>query len=136
MHFSNAQIRKLARATLALVLFAQGVVAAQTCGAREADPVQAFAPAMNAGMAGMHDEEAMPCHEQPGENKNACLAHCTQANQISADQAAPVFMPATAVVLVLDVPAIRASTFPRFRASELVLNGGPPIPIRFCTFLI
>ncbi len=134
MHFTTAHIRNLARATLALLLFAQGMVAAQACVMPVADPVQAFAPAME-GMA-MQGEEHMPCHEQPGENKNACLVHCTQADQISAEQATPVFLPSSSTVLVLDVPAAPISNTPRFNSDRLAFNSGPPISIRFCTFLI
>lgn len=134
MHFSSPQLRNLARATLALVLFAQGMVAAEACVAREAGPVRAFAPVME-DMA-MQGEEHMSCHEQPGENKNACLVHCTQSDQINADQATPVFILSTEVVLVLDAPAVSVSVTPGFRAAQVAINSGPPIPIRFCSFLI
>lgn len=134
MHFTHLHLRKLARATLALLLFAQGVVAAQACVMAEANPVQAFAPAMEE-MA-MQGAEHMSCHEQPAENKNACLVHCTQADQISAEQAAPVFMPSSTAVLVVDAPAVQTSNIPRCNVAQVAFNSGPPIPIRFCTFLI
>jgi len=134
MHFTHLHLRKLARATLALLLFAQGVVAAQACVMSVTDPVQAFAPAMDKMV--MQGEEHMSCHEQAGENKNACLVHCTQADQINSDQATPAFMPSSMAVLVVDVPAAQTSTIPRCNVARIAFNSGPPIPIRFCTFLI
>lgn len=80
--------------------------------------------------------EAMPCHEQPDANKNACLVHCSQSDQISADQAGPLFMHARNAVLVLDVPAVPAAIPLRFGIAQAARNLGPSIPIRFCTFLI
>ena len=134
MRFSNAKFRNLARATLALVLFAQCVVAAQACVSRTTSPVQAYAPVMNE--TAMQDGEHTPCHEEPSANKNACLVHCTQADQISADQAALVFMPASEAVLVLDIPGVQITFLSRPRIAQVAFNSGPPIPIRFCTFLI
>jgi hypothetical protein len=84
----------------------------------------------------MQNAGHMSCHEQPNENKNACLVHCTQADQISADQATPVFIPSSTAVLVLDVAVEQISTLPRRNVAQADYNSGPPIPIRFCTFLI
>lgn len=130
MHFTIVKTRNLARALLGLVLFAQCVVAAEACNIREANPVHAFTSATEA------DEERMPCHEQASENKNACLVHCTQSDQINADQATPVFISSSDVVLVLEAPAVSATVSPSFKNAQLALNSGPPIPIRFCSFLI
>jgi hypothetical protein len=82
------------------------------------------------------DDEAMPCHMAKTHNANACLVHCTQSDQISVDQHhMPVAAPVSDVFRVIPQPQIehsRTSVFPE----HLVLDTGPPIPIRFCSFLI
>lgn len=135
MLMTSAQLRRIARPLLGLLLFAQGVVAAQSCVAREASPIQAFAsaPAM-AGMA--MDDEQMPCHEQADDNKNACFVHCTQADQVNTAQAAMPFIAASTPVLVLDTPAAPAIIRPAPQLELAAINSGPPISIRFCSFLI
>jgi hypothetical protein len=45
-------------------------------------------------------------------------------------------MPSSTAVLVVDVPAVQTSNLPRLNTSQAAFNSGPPIPIRFCTFLI
>jgi len=135
MKLAQRKIKWLARLMLGLTLFAQGVVAANACVAPTASPVQAYTQAVQAGMV-EHDEEAMPCHEEKTPNANACLAHCTQSDQISADQhnvqlAAPVSVLSRAIIQ----PQMRHIR-PVISATHLVLDTGPPIPIRFCSFLI
>ena len=70
MKLSQRNTKWLARLMLGLVLFAQGVVAANACVAPVASPAQAYVVGQ--------DDEAMPCHEEENSNANACLSHCTQ----------------------------------------------------------
>lgn len=136
MSMTAAQMRRIARPLLGLLLFAQGVVAAQTCVAREASPIQAFAAAPAMAAMAMDDDEQMPCHEQAGDNKNACFVHCTQADQVSTAQAAMPFVAASTPVLVLDTPAVPAIIRPPQQLARVATDSGPPISIRFCSFLI
>ena len=127
MKLAQTKIRWLARLMLGLVLFAQGIVAVNACVTPEAGPAQAFAV--------LEDNEAGPCHDEEISNNNACLAHCTQADQVSSDQH----------LLQLAIPASIigwASTQPQIKDAGqvilsrlVVLDTGPPFPIRFCSLL-
>ena len=126
MKLAQRQIKWLARLMLVLVLFAQGIVAANAC--------VAFSAAQAYSMA-MQDDEAMPCHEEEIPNANACLSHCTQSDQISVDQhnvplAAPVSVLAWASIQPQEQHFRPAMSF-----EHLALDTGPPIPIRFCSLL-
>jgi hypothetical protein len=113
---------------LGLVLFAQGIIAANACVASEANPVQAYSMSQQ-------DDEAMPCHEEESPNANACLVHCTQADQISVDQAhLPIAAPVSVIAWVSSLPHAQPIR-QRISIEHLVLDTGPPIPIRFCSFL-
>jgi len=128
MKLAQRKIKWLARLMLVLVLFAQGIVAANACVAPTASAQQAFSMAQQ-------DDEAMPCHEEENPNANACLSHCTQSDQISVDQhSVPFAAPLSVIAWVGNQPPaqhIRPTIFPE----HLVLDTGPPIPIRFCSFL-
>jgi hypothetical protein len=113
---------------LGLALFAQGVVAANACDVLHGNVSQAFA-AKSEEMAGMH------CHDDAASNANACLAHCTQGDQIGIDQVAPVFVAPSIVTLVVDVPVAVAITH-SYSAARVALDTGPPASIRFCSFQI
>lgn len=127
MRLAQRKIKWLARLMLGLVLFAQGVVAANACVVPGASPAQAYVAAA--------DDESMPCHEEEAPNANACLTHCTQSDQISADQhEAPIAAPVSVIAWASNLPPtqiIHVFTSP----GHLVLDTGPPIPIRFCSFL-
>lgn len=118
---------------LGLVLFGQGVVAANACVTPDASAVHAFSA------AAMADDMAMDsCHEHEDQlpNANACLSHCTQSDQINADQPlAALTSPIGVAELVLPQAEARTVSFPKSRVEHLVYTGDPPIPIRFCTFL-
>ena len=84
IRFSRHTLLLLSRLILGLMLTIQMVQAAQACALPEFKPSLALS------------EQAMPsdCQGQDGMGKNACLAHCLQADQsaskagsISADQA-------------------------------------------------
>jgi hypothetical protein len=126
MKLAQRKIKWLARLMLVLVLFAQGIVAANACVA--SSPAQAYTMAQQ-------DEEAMPCHEEETPNANACLSHCTQSDQISADQhEAPVAAP-TSVIAWASIQPQAQHLHPTFSPQPLALDTGPPIPIRFCSLL-
>ena len=128
MKLAQRKIKWLARLMLLLVLFAQGMVAANACVTPNAGPVQAFKVVHQS-------DEAMPCHMGKVHNANACLVHCTQSDQISADQHdMPVAIPVNVIVRVISQPLIEYS-HPIIFSEHRVLDTGPPIPIRFCSFL-
>lgn len=117
---------------LGLVLFAQGVVAANACDLLRGSVTQAFATKATDSSempSGMH------CHDDGTPNSNACLAHCTQGDQVNVDQVIPAFVAPSVVTLVLDVP-VHASVVPSYFTSHIPLNTGPPVSIRFCSFQI
>lgn len=128
MKLAQRKIKWLARLMLGLVLFTQGIVAANACIAPTASPMQAYTMALQ-------DDAAMPCHEEETPNANACLEHCTQSDQISVDQHhIPVAAPVSVIAWASSQPQaqqIRPVTSPE----HLALDTGPPIPIRFCSFL-
>jgi hypothetical protein len=128
MKLSSHTTRWIARLMLGLALFAQGVVAANACDVLRGNATQAFA---------VKEAEAteMPCHEEASSNANACLAHCTQGDQVSVDQSSHVFVAPNVVTLVVDAPAQVAVT-PSYFTSRAALNTGPPVSIRFCTYQI
>jgi hypothetical protein len=128
MKLAQRKIKWLARLMLGLVLFAQGIVAANACVAPTASPAQAYSMAQT-------DDEAMPCHEEEIPNSNACLSHCTQSDQISVDQHhIPVAAPVSVIAWASSQPQAQHISF-SFSPEHLALDTGPPIPIRFCTFL-
>lgn len=126
MKLAQRKIKWLARLMLVLVLFAQGIVAANACVA--SSPAQAYSMEQ-------HDDDAMPCHEEETPNANACLSHCTQSDQVSVDQHdAPIHAPVSVIAWANTQP--QAQHTPSVTYSEpLALDTGPPIPIRFCSLL-
>ena len=130
-------VKWLTRLMLGVMLFAQGVVAANACvlgaGATHAYTMSAQVPdgrGMDEMSGSCHEDEAAPA------NANICLAQNTQADQVSADQAVPVL--ALPALVVLTVPAAAEAVLPPTRATLAQLappDTGPPLPIRFCSFL-
>ena len=128
MKLAQRKFRWLARLMLGLVLFAQGVVAANACVAPNASQVQAYTIAHDAG-------SAIPCHEEKIPNANACLAHCDQADQISVDQHNATFSaPVSVVIRLAPLPQMQHE-HPAIATEHVAPNTGPPIPIRFCSLL-
>ena len=68
-------------------------------------------------------------------NVNECLMHCTQSDQVNVDQQHMSAVVFNDVVLHVALPPMQymalAIDYP-----PLVLDTGPPISIRFCSFLI
>lgn len=127
MKLAQRKIKWLARLMLGLMLFAQGIVAANACITPEASPVQAYAVERN--------DEATPCHEEEVSNANACLNHCTQTDQISVDQhSVPLAVPVSVMAWVSSLPQQQPART-KLAAEQMALNTGPPLSIRFCSFL-
>lgn len=114
--------RWTARLLMVLVLFAQGVLSNSVYAA----------PAIKTTA---HEQHAMACHEQQAPATSACLTHCSQADQISIDHAVSLAAPVSVATWQVTLPSVQrvAPGMPRQR---VVLDTGPPIPIRFCSFLI
>jgi len=126
MKLAQRNIKWLARLMLVLVLFAQGIIAANACVAPS--PAQAYSMAQQ-------DDEAMPCHEEEIPNANACLSHCTQSDQISVDQHHVPFAAPLSVIAWASSQPQTQHIRPAASFEHLALDTGPPIPIRFCSFL-
>lgn len=127
MKLAQRKILWLARLMLGLVLFAQGIVAASACLVPAASPVHAFAVTQ-------HDDEAAPCHDEEIPNANACLSHCTQSDQISADQhSVPIAAPASVIAWASIQPQTQSIRL--FSHERPAPGSEPPIPIRFCSLL-
>jgi hypothetical protein len=126
MQLARPKIKWLTRLMLVLILFAQGIVAANACVSPTAGAVQAFAQVQ---------PEAMPCHEHSRKtpNANACLEHCTQSDQVNVDQhSVPMAAPVSIIAWVSPpLQYILQSVSAVLPAPDT----GPPIPIRFCSFL-
>ena len=128
MRLAQRKIKWLARLMLGLMLFAQGIVAANACIAPSASPVHAYS-------IGQNVDETTPCHDEETPNANACLMHCDQADQISLDQHnATVAAPVSVVTWLAPFPQMQHE-YPTVTSQQVVLDTGPPIPIRFCSFL-
>jgi hypothetical protein len=127
MKLSQRKNQYLTRLMLAAVLFAQGILAAHAC----VEPVAGAAQAVS----GKQSVETMHCHEVESVNPNECLMHCTQSDQVNLDQHAMAALPANEVVLHVVMPPVQHKVLTPLYAS-LVLDTGPPLSIRFCSFLI
>jgi hypothetical protein len=128
MKLAQRKIKWLARLMLGLVLFAQGIVAANACVTTNVSPARVY--------VAMNEDEATPCHQEKDINANACLSHCTQLDQISLDQHnTPLAAPSSVIAWVFIQPQAQRIC-PAATPERQVLNTGPPIPIRFCSFLI
>jgi hypothetical protein len=92
----------ISRLTLGLMVFAQLSLAAHACTLPDSAPGGAFNPAADA-----------VCHHADKFNPNACLAHCTQANQTSG---------------ACEVPAITAAPLPVLRLALFVVGAMPAVP--------
>jgi hypothetical protein len=114
--------RFTARLMMALVLFAQGFMATSGYAAPEAKPVG-------------HQHHLMTCHEKQEPATSTCLTHCSQADQISLDHAAAHAVPAGVASWQVTMPPVQRFSL-RIALQQAAPDTGPPIPIRFCSFLI
>ena len=130
MKMAQRKIRWMAQLMLGLTLFSQAMVVAYACANIDASPAQAYS-AVAIGQSG----EAMPCHDAKKSNANACLGHCLQFAQINVDHSAQLVVPVTMAVLTAVVPT-EQTLYASFRPGLLPPDTGPPLSIRFCSFLI
>ena len=127
MKLAKRKIKWLTRLVLVTMLFAQGILAAHACVTHEVSAVKALNMQMGSDVA--------PCHQAEKTSANECLMHCVQSEQINLDQqqvAAPII---NTVVLRIAVPApqrIMLTALP----TPVAFNNGPPLTIRYCSFLI
>lgn len=124
LHLKNQYLTRL---ILAALLFAQGILAAHACIEPVAGAVQA--------LSAQQSIETMHCHESAKVSVNECLIHCTQSDQINLDQHAVAVLPVSDIVLRV----ARLPLYPQQLNSvytPLLRNAGPPLSIRFCSFLI
>lgn len=112
---------------LLIALFAQGMLAAHACVEPDAGAVQALSKSA--------DIEVMPCHQAEMSDANECLMHCTQPYQVNLDSHTMAAAPVATVVLLLAMPQIQHQAYAAACGSE-PLNTGPPLSIRYCSFLI
>jgi hypothetical protein len=75
------------------------------------------------------------CHHAETVSSNECLMHCSQSGQISLDQQQVVAPILNTVVLHVAEPQPQRNVLSLAHA-PLALNNGPPLTIRFCTFLL
>ena len=61
--------------------------------------------------------------------------HCTQSDQVNLDQHAMAALPANEVELHVVMPSLQYKVLTPSYA-PMVLDTGPPLSIRFCSFLI
>ena len=121
------KIKWLSRLMLAVMLFAYGIVATHACVMPDSMPASVHSVKSGA--------EAMPCHEITQKNDNACLLSCNQPDQVNVDQHHISFAPASAAHVLSG--RLQAQHTPQvFPPTTLALNTGPPLTIRFCSFLL
>ena len=106
----------VSRLTLGLIVFAQLSLAAHACMLPDSALSGAFNPAVDA-----------VCHNADKFNPNACLTHCTEANQTSGAYEVPAIPAATLPVLRLDLfevaaaPAVPAQPVPYTNPPQTIL---------------
>lgn len=100
-------------------LFAQTAMAANAC----LHPLSA--PAVAVAQQSAH------CEAQLESSLNLCLYHCADQSNQHAPQ--PVILAAITPVLTLPQASVVRDAGPRVATAA---THGPPIPIRFCSFLI
>lgn len=113
---------------LVMVLFAQSILAAHACVVPDASAAQALVTVAA-------EVEAMPCHESTKINSNECLMHCTQSDQVNLDHNPMAAAPSAVAVLQLALPVLQ-NKLQIAQHPKLVLDTGPPLSIRYCSFLI
>lgn len=141
MRANRYKLKWLSRLMLGMMLFMQGVVTAYACptpaaGAAQAFTLRAFAEQSLASSQAAQTPSP-PCHQKNtfSDNANACLEHCTQFDHVSGAQVLPLILPAalaSTLVLIDDVERTQPMLYPEY----IQLSSGPPLSIRFCSFLI
>jgi hypothetical protein len=127
MKIARRKIKWLTRLMLVAALFTQGILAAHACVASASSAVHTVS--VQSGDA------AMPCHEAEQHNANACVMHCTQADQVNLEQQHIAAISFDEAVLQIALPQMQHKVVTVYPAT-FALNSGPPLSILFCTFLI
>jgi len=99
MNLTQRKIKHWAQLMLAVVLFAQGTLAAHACVSAPDTLLQRIAAEAVV--------EVMPCHQVEDNNLNACQMHCTQSEQLNLDQQNPVAVAVSEVVLQIELHAMQ-----------------------------
>lgn len=116
----RARAKSMGFVLLAVMLFAQMALAAQSC----------VVPVANASMA--YAETGAPCHDEVSASaKNACLAHCKAAYQAPDHMVQNVGpTPTDEIVLLLPPPAAPTPAWTAARqVASLWYAGDPPLAI-------
>ncbi len=115
--------RRIVRLLMVLALFAQWVIPSSVYAAMPAAPA-----------AATRMQAAMSCHEgQAGHD--ACLTHCSQADQVSLDHAHLAAPPASVAVWRAAVPVAPLLAAGALLPARPHLAAGPPLPILYCSLL-
>lgn len=112
---------------LGVALCTQFILASHACVGPDASAAKAVTMQTSA--------ETMPCHESAKLNANECLMHCTESDQLNLDQHALVAAPVDDIVLRVALPQVQIHALTSGHL-PMVLNTGPPLSIRYCSFLI
>lgn len=127
MRLPQRNVKSLTRLVLAAVIFTQGILAAHAC----LEPASAVTQALSDAQTAV----PMHCHTTVKVNANECLMHCTQSDQVNLGQHDLASLPASEVVLHVLMPPLQHKVMTPYYM-PLVLNTGPPVSIRYCSFLI
>jgi hypothetical protein len=121
---SRHYLLRVARFLLVCVVFSHAALAGSGCLMANADLTKV-----------LEAEEAPACGGMGSMSLNLCLAHCTADSQsLDVDVPAVLVPPAVLVLVVPLLPDVVPTT--SSRDGDAVATGDPPIPIRFCSFLI
>ncbi len=126
--------RNIARLLMAVVLLTQWALPASTYAAAPAAPAQV---SVSSDMAAAY---GMPCHDQTSghdqaSGMGACIAHCSQADQIRLDHAQLPAMPVSLAVWHVALPLAPALPGRVFAPAEPRPGASPPLPILYCSLL-
>lgn len=128
MQTAHRKNRYLTRLILVIMLFTQGILAAHAC-------VEPNAGAVLSLSSQQTSDAIMPCHVAAKVSVNECLMHCTQADQVNHDPHVMTVVPASEMTILVVSPPLKYTLAPSVY-TPLVLNTGPPLAIRFCSYLI
>lgn len=124
MKFTHRKIRFLARLLLVVGLLVQGTLASHACISHEASAVKAFS-----------HTGSVSCHHTENTSMNECLMHCTQAERVNIDQHNVEIVNSSTAVLHIALLDMKTPLQVPV-ADNSAINTGPPLAIRFCTFLL
>jgi hypothetical protein len=115
--------RRIVRLLMVLALFAQWVI-----------PGSVYAALPVAPAAAMKMQPAMSCHSGQAGHE-ACLTHCSQADQVSLDHAHLAAPPASLAVWRAAVPPAPLLSGGALLPAGPHFAASPPLPILYCSLL-